>query len=785
MRALSLKLLRDLRRLWAQSLAIALVLGCGIMVMSFSYGTQASLEAARNTYYERHRFADVFSSLTRAPKAVLEALAALPGVQQVEGRVVFTALLVVPGLDAPATGRLLSLPSTGEPRLNVPLVRSGRLPSPLSSHEVALSEPFAQANALRPGDRFSAVLNGRQRTLTVTGTVLSPEYIYTIGAGALMPDDRHFGLLWMRENALAAAQGLDGAFNDLALSLAPNAVRPAILAAVDRILAPYGGSGAYDRSRQASNVFIEGEMKQLRALGQIQSPIFFLVAAFLVHMVLGRLVSLDRPQLGLLKAEGYGTATLATHYLKMTFGIAVLGIILGGLGGWWLGREMTALYTEFFRFPFLIYRPGLSPLLVASALALATVIFGALRAVFATVALPPAVAMAPPKPPAFHHSGVDRLALRLRLRQGTLIMLRSVLRWPGRALVTVLGVMGSVTVLVLAFFSFDAVDLVSTELFETSNRQDATLALARPLPEAAVRDALALPGVGRAEGHYALPVRLRHGLRSRLVSLQAYDEEHQLTQLLSAGGTPATVPGLALPEGLAKHLNIQVGEVLTLELLAPPREHWRLPVAAVLRQSLGQDAYLPASTLFSKLRQAPQVTQIHVAFDSAALPSLEAAVRDTPLITGFTRWATVRAQFLATVSENLVVMSMIFATLGALITIGVIYNAARIQLAERSHELASLRVLGFRRSEVAQLLLSEQALLTLLAIPPGWALGYGATHLLAQGFSTDVVSIPIVVTARTYALAALLVLAAAAGTLLVMKRHIDRLDMLTALKQKG
>ncbi|WP_372604223.1 ABC transporter permease [Actibacterium sp.] len=786
MRALDRKLLRDLRRIWAQSLAIALVLGCGIMVLTLSAGTQRSLTETRAAYYERHRFADVFSSLTRAPRQVLGEIARIDGVMRVEGRVVFTALLDLENLKEPASARVISLPASGDAILNVPLIRHGRLPEALQQNEVAISEPFAEANGLVPGDRFRAILNGRKRELVVTGTVLSPEYIYTIGAGALMPDDRHFGLIWMRDTAAAPVKNLEGAFNDLSLSLSREANEAAVIAAVDRILAPYGGTGAYGRDRQASNVFIDSELKQLGAMSTVLPPIFLIVSGFLVNMVLGRLVALDRAQIGLFKAVGYSTRTIALHYLKMTAGIGVLGVLIGWAFGWWLGHEMTQMYTDFFRFPWLIYRPGAWPLVISGVLGIVAVILGALRAVNASVRLAPAVAMSPPAPPVFRHGLADGLGHTLGLRQTTMMILRSIIQWPGRAAVTMFGVSGSVAVLVASFFSFDAIDLINEELFEKTNRQDATLVLSANLNDSAVIDASHLPGVLRAEGSYVIPVRLSNGTKTRLLALQARAPEATLTQMLDTEGralTPSTA-GIVLPEALARTLAVAPGDTLRIDLLSPPRESWLVPVASVIRQSLGQDAYFDRDTLFQRLRQTPQVNMIHVEIDPTRLAELQARVQDTPAIASFTLWQNVRDEFVALLSESIVSMTIIFSLLGMLITIGVVYNATRIQLAERAHELASLRVLGFRRSEVGYVLVVEQMLLTVVAIPIGWLAGYGFTLLMSQGFSTDVVTIPVIVTQRTFAVAALIVLCSALGAVLLVRRRLDRIDIVSALKQK-
>lgn len=785
-RALDRKMLRDLRRIWAQALAIALVLACGIMVLVLSNGTQRSLVETRAAYYERHRFADVFASATRAPLGLVDRIAAIDGVALAEPRIGFDAVLDLEGMAEPATARILSLPASGLPVLNVPLLRAGRLPDPLVADEVLLAEPFALANGLRPGDRFRAILGGRLRELTVTGHVLSPEFIYTIAPGSMMPDDRRFGLIWMNEEAAAAAEDLDGAFNEVVLSLTRGASEAAVIEALDQMLAPYGGTGAHGRDRQVSHAFLDSELEQLRAMAVILPPIFLIVSAFLVNMVLGRLIALERRQIGLLKAVGYSTAVIAQHYLKLGLGIGILGVLIGWAAGWWLGLGLTRLYADFFRFPWLIHVPGAGAFVLSGALGLATVVLGALRAVLASVRLPPAVAMAPPAPPLFRRGWVDRLGGALRFRQTTMMILRSVTRWPGRAAITVFGVVASVAVLVASFFTFDAMDMMMDEMFVRSNRQEVTLMLDSARNAAAVQDAANLPGVTLAEGAFALPVRLRHGPLSRLVGLQGRAPEAELARLLDDRGRLVALPGtgLVMAESLARELRLAPGDRVTVDLLAPPRETWEVPVVAVIRQSLGQDVHMAAPALFALMRQTPQVNRLHLSVEAGAMPALLDQVKRTPAVAGLVIWAEVRRQFETTMSENLRIMTVIYSILGMLITIGVIYNAARIQLSERAHELASLRVLGFTRAEVGYVLVGEVMLLAVLAVPLGWLAGYGFAALMVKGFSTDVVSLPLAVARRTYAIAALIVLGTALVSALAVRRRLDHIDIVGALKAR-
>ena len=785
MTALDRKMLRDLRRIWAQTLAIALVLGCGIMVLVGAQATQTTLIQTQSAYYERYRFADVFVGVTRAPADVIQAVAMIPGVAQAEGRISFQAVLDIEGMAEPATGRIVSLPAGGA-GLNLPLVRHGRLPDPDRAEEVALAEPFAKIHGLTPGSTFRGVLNGQLRDLTVSGWVLSPEFIYTMPPGAMMPDDRRYGVIWMNEVAASAAMDMGGAVNEIALRLTRNGDAREVIAALDTLLDPYGGTGAYGRDRHVSHAFLEGELQQLAAMAAFIPPIFLIVAAFLVNMVLGRLIAMERSQIGLMKALGYGRTEIAGHYLKLALLIGGVGVLAGWGFGWWIADAMIGLYGDFFRFPFILRSWGAQALVVSAILGMATAVLGGLRAVWSSLQLPPAEAMQPPAPPSFVRGVADRLLTGLRLRQTTMMIFRSIIRWPGRSAITLFGVSASVGVLVMSYFMFDAVERLADSVFQQANRQQVTLILAQPQSDGAVQDALSLPGVIRAEAGYAMPVRAIHGHRSRLTVVQGHFPGAELARLVDDVGQLIEPPsnGVILPQMLARALDIGEGDVLRLELLAAPRAVLTLPVVRIIAQGMGQEAHMSATALFTAMDLAPQVNMIHLAVRSDQMADLNAAIKQTPGIAGLSDWADVRRQFDATLSENLLTMIGIYTLIGVLIAIGVVYNAARIQLSERSYELASLRVLGFTRAEVGYVLVGEIMLLTVLAIPLGWVLGYWLAVGLVGAMSTDMFQIPFHITRRTFALAALAVFLAALASVLMVRRRLDRVDLATALKAR-
>lgn len=787
MRALDLKLLRDFRRLRTQGIAIALVLGCGVAVILMSIGMSGALEGTRAAYYERNRFAEVFAEVRRAPLSLLPEIRAIPGVWAAEGRIDAYAVLGIEGRTRSATGRIISLPADGTaPLLNVPILRTGDWPDPGDTDRVVVNEPFAKANGFRVGDSFTANLNGRKRHLTITGTALSPEFIYTIGPGALMPDNAHFGILWMPERAVAAAFGQSGAFTQVSLKLEPGQDRAAVIDALETILEPYGSNGAYGRDDQVSDAFIDAEIKQLRTIAWVLPPVFLGITVFLVNMVIGRIVMLERAEIGLLKALGYAKSAIALHYILLAALVAVLGVVIGwGLGAW-LARAMARLYAQYFDFPFLIQSLSLPTYAAAGALGLAAASIGALRSALGAAALPPAVAMAPPPPPRFTRGAPDRLLALLRLSQPTLMILRSLGRWPVRSALTTLGMALATAVLTASMFFPDSLDKIIDSAFNQSNRQDAMLLFSDDMPESALAAVARLPGVMQTEGHAYLAARLRHGQHMRQTPVEARRPGSDLSRVVDGEGRVIELSrdGILLSERLALALDVRAGELIEVEFLGQGGERHAVAVAGTVTQFFGLGAYMDLDTVSALLRQSPRLTTANVLIDPAATEDFHTAVKDIPRLAGTIMMQENRRSFEDTISQNVLVMTTIYAILGTVITVGVAYNGTRIQLSERARELASLRILGFSRAEVSYVLMGETMLLALLAQPVGWLIGYELARIMTDSFASDLYSVPLIVTPSTFAFASLVTLAAALGAALAVRRRIDRLDLVAVLKTR-
>ena len=786
MHVLDKKLVRDFWRLWAQSLAIALVLACGVMILVIAIGVERSLSETQSTFYERNRFGDVFASATRAPNDLKREIEKISGVSIVETRIVQFAILDLESLDEPAAARLVSLPPMGEPLLNIPSLTAGRMPDPQSSNEVVVNSTFAIANDFTVGSSFYATLNGQKRLLTITGTVLSPEFIYLIGPGAMMPDDRRFGVVWMGYDALASAFDLGGAFNDVSLRLTRDANEQMVIDELEKLLAPYGGTGPYNRSMQTSHMFLDSELTQLKAMGKSVPPLFFVISAFLVNMVLGRLITLEREQIGLFKAVGYSNAAISWHYVKLAMGIGLFGVLLGWVAGISIAYWLATYYTVFFHFPYLIYITSPDTYAISAMAGIGAAVIGAARSVLKTTQLSPAVAMSPPAPTRFKQNIFDKIGHFFGARQPVMMIIRSITRWPMRASLTTLGIALSVATMISTLFMFDSMDIMMDSSFFQANRQQVTLSLAQPQSRAVLADVENLSGVLRAEGMQAVAVRLTNGHLTKLIGVEGRDPGMDLSRVLDAGNNSVVFPqqGIVLSDRLANHLDAEIGDTLDMEVLQGQRGHFDVPVTGIIEQYFGIGAYMDLDYLSTLLQRQPLVNSVNISIDENALNGLYEQVKAAPNIAGIVRWDQIRQGFNDTIAESSGITTTVYAFIASLIVVGVVYNSARILLSERARELASLRILGFTQQEVSFILMGELIFLTIVAIPIGFVLGAAFAKALVESFSSDMFTLPFYISRGTYGFAGLVAFTASAASALLVRRRVNRLDLVAVMKTR-
>lgn len=760
----------------SQTITIAIVVAAGVAMFVGSKSSYDSMARARDLFYSSTGFAEGFVSLKKAPQSTRSRIAETSGVAHVESRIIQEAALDFAGEKLPSAGRFISLPE----KLSRLAVRSGKPPAALN--EVMLSESFALANKLVPGSRLVAVLNGRRQVLRVSGTALSPEFIYIFRPGSFMPDDKHYGILYMTREAMENHFDFGGAFNDLAFTFAPGANVRHTLKSIDAVLEPYGGLGAYDRDKLASYAFLRDEFKQLRTNAFFLPLVFLGVAAFLLHIVATRLIARQREQIASLMALGYANREIAGHYLKLMLVISGGGALVGIAAGWWLGKSMTALYGDFYRFPDLRHVFHFSVPFWGLVIGASAGAVGTWFSVKRVMKMQPAQAMRPPMPERFAESFFERWFKNIPAI--TRMFLRNLLRRPVRTVLTILGLSTSVMIMVLGLFMTDMMDAMLGTQFELLNRESMTVSFLRPVSATALGELKSRPGVQLAEGYRLVPVRLRSGQFTKELAITGLPPGAQLRRVADDKGRVVAMPasGVLLNARIAKKMGLKPGDTIQLELLEGNRRKIRVTVANLVEEILGQGCYMQSEALSRLLGEERSINVAALKIDLLKQDEIIAHLKTSSRVASIsTREGTLKI-FYDMMSRSMLAMITIILIFASAISVGVVYNTAMILLSERTFELGSLRILGFTKAEVFEMIASELGSTVLASLIPGCALGYGFAWLMMNTVDTEEFTIKLIITSRTYVTAVLVSLATALVSFVILYFRIRKMDLVSVLK---
>lgn len=767
-----------------QVATITLILASGIAAYVCLSGAHRALSTSRDAYYARHAFPDLFVHLERAPRTVADELRALPGVVAVDERLVEPVSFRLPGRIRPPAGRAISV-DTGRPGATANLVlRRGRLLEPGRDDEALLLETFADAHGLQPGDALDVVIAGHELELRVVGLVLSPEWIFPAAGG--LGGERDFGVLWLGHDALAAAAGKLGSFDDATFRLAPGADPRTAIEAIDRTLARWGGGGAFGRDRQTSDRVVDSEIAQLEVLATQVPAVFLLVAMFLLNVVLSRIVHLQREQLAVLRALGYTRGALARHVLAFASVIMVAGVAIGVALGQWLAASIVGLYGRFFHFPILEARLDRGLVVTSVVVAVLAAGTGALAAAWRAVRMAPADAMRPPSPARYRRGLLSRLGLaRLAGPMGRMIV-RDLERRPVQSGLSVVGIAFAAAIVVLGRFSVDSMDYLMDVVFARAMREDVAVTLARPVPRAELGWFRHAPGVLVAEPMRTVPVRLRVRARAYDTAITAWPRAATLRQVLDGQARPVPLPadGVLVTALLAERLDVGVGDLVTVERLEADHATFDLPVAALVDERIGMNAYMDLDALDRALGEEPRLSGVLLGVDRGQRDRLLHALGEVPGVILVSEPRSMREAFDAQSGQMMTVWTLIVAVFGSVIAVGVVFNTARVALSERSRDLSTLRVLGFTRAEVATVLLGQLAVQVVLAVPIGMLFGHALAALFMSQMDPEQYRFPAIVSPATYAFASLVVLGSTIATAVVVRRKLDRIDVVSALKAR-
>lgn len=603
--------------------------------------------------------------------------------------------------------------------------------------------------------------------------------------GLPIPDDRLYAILWVDRSAAEAAFDLEGAFDDIVVSLTPGTDPKPVIAELDRILASYGSVGAIERRDQPSNRFLEDELNQQKLMSITIPLIFFGVSAFLLNVALGRLVAAQREQIAALKALGFPTTPLAVHYLKLVGIVVLLGSLLGFVGGIAFGRAMVASYTGFFRLPDLRFDITPWSAMAGVLVSFAAASIGATSALYEVIRLAPAVAMRPAAPLHMRSWFSGRPGVKWLNSRRTMVF-RNIAGRPVRAVLTILGIGCAVPMVVLGLFWRDAIDRMIDVQFNLVERGNVTVTFPEPVDRTIVGDLAREPGVLAVEGQRLVPVRLRFAHRSYLTSVIGLPAQSELRRPHDRNlrAIDISPEGITLSRPLAQRLDVAAGDIIRIEVMEGRRRERNVPVSAIVDETIGMAAYMQINTLNELTGEGAVVSAAAMYVEPAGLAALSQRLKQLPVIESVGVKSFTLQSFFDKIANLVLVSAGVLTAFAVIIAVGVVYNGARISLQERSWELASLRVLGFTREEVAQILLGEFTIEILMGIPLGIIFSRSIVELISRLHSNESFQIPAVIEPRTYLAAVAIVIAAAAASALVVRRGINRLDLVAVLKTR-
>ncbi len=780
------KLLRELIHLKPQVFSIAMVIGIGVAVMFGFSSTYESLKASRDTFYSSSNFSDIFINVKKAPESISHQITQLDGVVQVETRLEYDALLSLSNMVEPAVGHFISLPDGKQPEMNRLSLVQGRLPAELSTDEVVVSEGFFKARGFRLGERFLASLNGKQRDLKVVGVGVTPEHVIALQAGSPMPDNNHFSLIWINESVLRASYDMRAAFNSAVIKNNPDVLTESVISQIDNIMERYGGVGAYSRDQQSSYVYVQEELKQLQVQATTIPVVFFLVAAFILNVVMSRIIRSQRGEIATLKALGFHNMEISAFYYQISLVIVGLGVVFGLILGTWIGSTMIHLYGEYYHFPTLKYKFSFTYFMAALGVSAGTAALGVYSSLRNIFKLSPAEAMRPPAPHKFHHSFIERLGWFRGVEIKKRMILRGLVGFPGKSLMTGLGLCFSVVILISGLFWKDSINFLLLAQYSFSQKETGSIQLTHALSPQAVFEVARLPGVIEAEGYRNTPVKVTYRNNEKNTIIKGLPRSPRLLGLVNDQLQELPVPerGILISRILADQLGVNIGDTVKIKVTDGRRPQFFLKVEKIFEGLMNTEVLTSRKALSDLLKTDDLVNQ--VLFRSFSSPEiLYTRLKEMPYVLSISYRDSVVSFFQENAAKFILIFAFILSFFAGAIGFGVAFNSMRVAVSERDWELSTLQVLGFTNFEVFQLILGEILLLLILFTPVGWALGYLMSGFYIQAMTMESFRIPFVIDISTFFFATGILLLSAALGGAVIYRIISNSDMIATLKSRG
>lgn len=774
------KTLRDLKNLLGPALTLSCILAAGLSSLIMSQSNLKSLLASQRLTYQKLNFSDAVIPLTRFPRHLIQSISKTPGIQRVDCRLSVSGQVRLPKEKKQISARFHSLPEHDS--LNTIKIMMGRWPRPHVFQEALLTDAFASAWKIRPGDTLDVQIKGHHLKFTVTGLVRSPEYIYQAGSAASIPDDKLFSAWWINRRVIEETSDLQSSCNELLISISHQKSITSIEGELASKLTAFGFTQILLRKRLLSHYFLESELSQLKGMSIFMPGLFLLIAVFVLNITMTRVLLTQRESIGALRAFGFERPLIATQCLAFSLAILLPGLIVGIASGLWMSQKMFNLYTQFYRFAFTIYQFDSHAITLSFALYVTTSVSGCVWGLLPLMHESPAETLSPAIPKHTRATLLDNLAVFKMFSLNLRMSFRNLFRRPWHSLVTFSGLILSTTLLIFARFEAHAVQNMIDSEFIINQRQSHVFAFDRRIPLPSAHALFTRLKASLSESSLTLPITLSINHESRELSLIVKPDGETLRNAEIIPLRSRSLIGVSLSKSLAEalHLRLPCEVMLTTHEAKPQR--FEVTVTNFSENMMGTMAIISESHFTHLTRSEKSFNTVLSKIEKGREFDEKRIFSEQPHLVSLSEKNFEKKAFEKTMAENIALFKNVMIGFALLIAFGVLYNNARVQFAEREREFALLRALGFYEAELTVLFWTDFLILTLLALAPGLWLGRKLLVLMMRSLETEIFRIPVDIPIQSYVWSGSVMLLAVFFIAILMQPKIHRIAFLSILK---
>lgn len=783
--ALRKRLVRMIGQTKGQFIAVTVVLTIGLLSYVALNMTIQNLDNTVKAYYDQTQMPQIFAQVLRIPEGKVEALKSVSGVQAVNARIVEDVKFDTGYGGEKTVLRLVSLPdATTEKPLSDIYLLSGNRPS--QDNEVAVIHLFAKARNLKVEDTFDIIVGGRKKALKITGIVSNPEYIYLVeDEQSLLPDPRTFGVAYVTSQFAQSQLGYQKSYNSLLITTNSGADQDAVIDELDRKLDKYGVMRIYKREDHISSRMIQEEITQGQKTANTVPVLFLSVAGAIIAVMLGRIVKNDRISIGVFKALGYTNGAIVWHYTQYALGIGIVGSTLGMLLGAMLANSLAKLYTTtVYDIPILVGR--LYPeylilaVLIGSIFCIASGIIGA-RGV---LTIQPAESMRPEVPKTGRRILLERIKpVWRRLSFTWKVVIRNIFRSKKRAIFIALGIALTYAVTLLPFFMLSAFMTMFDQQYGQMYAMDMQVTYTHGLNQNSILDLKQVLGdhAQEVEPIAEFPFELSAGWRKKNVSIIGIVENTRMYNFTNRHGQPVKLPreGISITEGLARLLEVEVGDSINIKSFIPGRESVVLSVNEIVEQPLGVNAYMDLEHMQRVLLDHDYINGAVIRGERLESSELDHVKHIKSVLLSADMMAIFK-EFTALTYASILVMVASAGILG----FAIVYNATIMSIYERKMEFSSLRVLGFDKQHIFKMLFRENLVLSALGIIIGIPLGASMVDSIMASFSNELYTMKADFDFMAFVYTTVVTIAFVLIAQVATHHKIAKLDFIEALKAR-